>query len=414
MTLEFLAITGGNVGIDIQDNTSSNSVTVSNCTIFGNNSYGIYLGTADSMPLITDNTIFGLPHNNTNTDNQAIGIINGNNDSGYAGSFTISGNIVHDCSQYGIDLDVYLTGLSVINNQVYACGTGIEVEDNTPGATNFATISGNSVFSNATGIAATGNVLLSQNLVFGQSGIGISTSNVVGILSNTVHDNAIGISTFNSTGPIEDNVVYHNSGDGIEAERSSPVIGNTVYGNGTGIALDNGSTAPVTNNLVYENTTQGILISNTGSPALTNNTVYQPTGDAIDIQTSSINVTLTNNILWAQAGYDLNVDATSEVGFQSDDNDLYVTGTGKLVFWQGQSILTLQSWFYLVGQDQHSLSMDPQFVQPTGPDGILGFSAANVGTPLRRSSMTAAPPAFQRTTGRSGRQSPGGGGQTST
>ncbi len=146
--------------------------------------------------------------------------------------------------------------------------------------------------------------------------------------------------------------------------------------------MDYSSYGPASNNLVYENTNQGILVSSSGNnPAIINNTVYQPTGDAIDIQTNSSKVTLNNNILWVQAGFDINVDATSQVGFQSDYNDLYVTGTGQLASWQGQNILTLASWYYLVGQDQHSLSVNPQFVNPAGMDGILGYSTAAVGTP---------------------------------
>ena len=102
-------------------------------------------------------------------------------------------------------------------------------------------------------------------------------------------------------------------------------------------------------------------------------------GDTIDIQTNSANVTLSNNIFWTQAGYDINVDATSQVGFQSDYNDLYATAGGKLGFWQGQAILTQQAWYYQIGQDRHSVSVDPQFVAPAGADGILGYSTSPMG-----------------------------------
>ena len=58
---------------------------------------------------------------------------------------------------------------------------------------------------------------------------------------------------------------------------------------------------------------------------LLNNTVYQPTGNAVQIQNSSQNIVLRNNILWAKAGYDISVDSTSEQGFRSDYNDLVIT-----------------------------------------------------------------------------------------
>ena len=67
------------------------------------------------------------------------------------------------------------------------------------------------------------------------------------------------------------------------------------------------------------------------------------------------------------------------MGFQSDYNDLYATASGKLGLWQGQSFLTQQAWYYQIGQDQHSLSVDPQFVEPAGADGILGYSTATIG-----------------------------------
>ena len=41
-------------------------------------------------------------------------------------------------------------------------------------------------------------------------------------------------------------------------------------------------------------------------------------------------MSLRNNILWVEAGYDISVAADSQVGFQSDYNDLYTTGSGKI------------------------------------------------------------------------------------
>ena len=87
---------------------------------------------------------------------------------------------------------------------------------------------------------------------------------------------------------------------------------------------------------MYANSDQGILVVRTSSgsnSAITNNTVYQPVGDAIKLQNSP-NVRLRNNILWVNAGYDLNIDSASQVGFDSDYNDLYTTGTGQVALWQ--------------------------------------------------------------------------------
>ena len=37
------------------------------------------------------------------------------------------------------------------------------------------------------------------------------------------------------------------------------------------------------------------------------------------------------------------------------------------------------SWILELNLDHHSLSVDPQFVDPAGPDGVLGYSAAPAG-----------------------------------
>ena len=173
----------------------------------------------------------------------------------------------------------------------------------------------------------------------------------------------------NSSLLLQGNIVYHNTGDGIEADGTTTAKGNIVYGNADGIAVDYGnfSAATIENNLIYENTNQGLLITGSVAGTYAGNTIYQPTGDAIDVLSNCINVNLSDNILWAQAGYDLKVDPTCEQGFQSDYNDFYTTGTGSLGSWQGQTFLTQQAWFYQVGQDQHSLTVNPQFVRTGGP-----------------------------------------------
>lgn len=258
LTLEDLSITGGNNGIDLLDNTNSTGVTISNCTIYGNNNYGVYVGAGDNYAQIVGNTIYGLPHDGSNTNNQAYGIVGGSGDPGFSGAVTVSGNTIYNCSDYGIDFYNFGVGPNILNNVVYACGYGIYVAGNTTGAANMTTVSGNTVFNNNYGIYVGGNVSVTQNLVYGQFDVGIYNPNdgIDEILGNTVHDNSIGISAYASGGAIENNTVFHNSTDGIEAKSNTPVIGNTIYGNATGLALDYFSLGPVTNNLIYENSTR--------------------------------------------------------------------------------------------------------------------------------------------------------------
>ena len=112
------------------------------------------------------------------------------------------------------------------------------------------------------------------------------------------------------------------------------------------------------------------------------NTVYQTTGDAIVLENSSENISLRNNILWTQNGYDLNVNPDSEVGISSDFNDLYSTAAGDIGLWEGLAFTALDDWFYELGLDAHSLDVDPKFINPAGPDGLLGFNDQVKGSPI--------------------------------
>ena len=89
-------------------------------------------------------------------------------------------------------------------------------------------------------------------------------------------------------------------------------------------------------NLVYANSSAGILISKPSGELLYNNTVYQLVGDAIRFAASP-NATVRGNILWVEAGYDLNVSADSQSGFVSDNNDLYrgTSASAHVGFWNG-------------------------------------------------------------------------------
>ena len=232
------------------------------------------------------------------------------------------------------------------NDDVHNNQTGIYVSNSASGSpavignSNPALGRGNRVYNNAsTGITASTNVLVTGNIVYGQnsgsSGTGISLS-AAQATQNVVYGNSDGIDASNST--VSNNRVYDNTAVGVNAADTNgnpfSVSGNTVYSNSVGIQANfysayyyySGGT--ISNNLVYANTNQGLLIVGATSGytnAITNNTVYQPVGDAIKLQNSPA-VRLRNNILWVNAGYDLNVDTASQVGFDSDYNDLYITG----------------------------------------------------------------------------------------
>jgi len=87
---------------------------------------------------------------------------------------------------------------------------------------------------------------------------------------------------------------------------------------------------------------------------------------------SSSSISLRNNILWVDAGYDIYVASDSQVGFRSDYNTLMTSGTGTLASWASRTFSDLADWRYEVGQDEHSLVSDPLFIDRDGADNVLG------------------------------------------
>src|SRR4029077_20571776 len=159
---------------------------------------------------------------------------------------------------------------------------------------------------------------------------------------------------------------------------------NQVYSNNVGSFGSFNFNGLIANNLVYANTTDGILLEtplNYGEQrTVVNNTVYQVSGSAVRIDSASVNVTLRNNILWVQAGYDIYVADDSQTAFSSDYNLLH-TGTdpnAHVGFWNssvgGGTRHQLSDWQTATTQDGHSGSADPKFVDLDGADNLLGYT----------------------------------------
>jgi autotransporter-associated beta strand protein/parallel beta-helix repeat protein len=365
VTLDHLTITGADVGIEAND-TSSKRVTISNNDVFGNQTAGI--------------SLFGY----SITD------------------FTISGNQVHDntvnfSNGTGIDaLEAYR--ITVTNNTVYHNARSITLSpgNGSPGYSDIAT--GNIVYGNTIGITAGGiGTLVSNNSVYANNGYGISVSggalaignraydqrnnSASGIVlnggearNNIVYDNYDGIT---GGGLITANQVSHNLHAGIVVSQTSTLQNNRVYSNQVGIIAS--YAVNLYNNLVYANTSLGMDIYGGYNAQFINNTVYQPTGDALHVEGASVNVQIRNNILWALSGYDISIAPDSENGLVSDYNDLALSLTSKLGLWEGHDFLNRVDWFYELGLDAHSRTSDPQFVNPAGADGALGFGTGASG-----------------------------------
>ena len=61
------------------------------------------------------------------------------------------------------------------------------------------------------------------------------------------------------------------------------------------------------------------------------------------------------------------IQSGNAAGLTTDYNDFYVTGTGGVLGrYQGADEQTLANWQAATGQDAHSISMNPQYINPTG------------------------------------------------
>ena len=330
--------------------SGSNVLDLGNITAFANGNVGIAI----------DGAIAGL-HNSSATYNTSDGIHMTN-----VGGVTLTDDNSSNNGGFGIYLYQQGTTQAVIGNTNLALNLGNVVAGNSAG-----------------GIETWNNVLVAGNTISGSTAagaFGIYLDYAGEAADNDIFNNNSGILTFDTDSPIHGNRVYGNKVVGISSTLNSPVYDNVVYSNGIGIfstGVYNGGPETITNNLVYANTTQGILVQNAAAGAqVVNNTVYEPSGDGIRIEDTSKNVVLRNNTVWVQTGYDISVASDSQVGFASDYNDLYTSAAGQVGLWQQIPRADLQAWRTADFTDQSSLALNPQFVNVTGADGVLGYQSA--------------------------------------
>ena len=348
LTLENVAaVDNGQDGIMVDP--GSNVLDMGYLTVIGNGGDGIYV-----------NSTINALHNSIVTGNRGNGI-NLNN----PGLAAVQANTVSNNGADGILVDMGNTTPATIGNPNLSLNLGNIVSGNGTG-----------------GIVTSGNSVVVGNVVSGSTSAnaaGITLDYAGSAYDNVVFGNNYGIYTFDSNSLVYGNRVYNNASAGILTDQVSPVYDNIIYSNGLGLELAYGYNSEVNNNLIYANTSQAILVENSDVNATTqivDNTIYQPQGDGIDLQNQSTNVQLRNNIIWVQAGYDISVATNSQVGFASDFNILYTTGTGQVGLWQGVARPTLIAWRNADFTDQDSLALNPDFVNPVGADGFLGYHSA--------------------------------------
>lgn len=230
-------------------------------------------------------------------------------------------------------------------------------------------VEGNQVHNNdSTGIAGTTRVTVSGNLVFSNDATGIAIDGADANLSEAI-----------------DNRVFLNVGDGISAGSGANARRNVVYSNkGHGIVVSGyeGNYHVIANNLCYANgdaaDEYNIFLARNYWQAMQalveNNTCYGGSGIYVG---NPINVTNRNNIIWATgSGRHALVRSTDMERypgglFVSDNNCILATGGATLGQWLGEQNDLLE-WRMATGQDMHSFSVDPLFVNAAGTDGLLG------------------------------------------
>ncbi|MBI1398269.1 MAG: LEPR-XLL domain-containing protein, partial [Betaproteobacteria bacterium] len=281
---------------------------------------------------------------------------------GVAAAGTIRDNTVHGGGT-GLDLQAAFTGL--VSRNTIEGGTGVRYDA-------AAALSGNTIRGSATGIRTTvggadalGFVAGSgvNDIVGGQIGIDmvdarIQYQRVTGAAVGVRGSGTIGGDSLDAANLVEGNTV------GVQSFRGT-IQYSRIAANGIGIQAE--SALQVHHNLIYRNTTAGLLVSGKTGVGVYQNTFYAPLGDNIRIEQSSSNVEVIGNILWAQAGYDLYVANNSQQGFFSDWNDLYATGPGKVGYWTKDFVDVLDWQADIARFDLHSIGatvVDPAFAAP--------------------------------------------------
>jgi parallel beta-helix repeat protein len=361
VTLEYLHITGGYHGVHAANASDSDGLTIRHSEIYGNSNDGVFLNATNDTPILHDNIL------RNNVDGAEV----------YGVNAIFTDNHVYDNSGYGFSYSGI--GATLTDNEIHDNNAGINLSS----SVSLSTVSGNTVFDNAAwGISASGLALVSNNQVYGHDGVndyGIYISGGARAFQNFSYLNYDGMQVHHGA-IAEANRVFENERYGILANHNSPVIRNRVYDNSIGIFGSSTFYGRIENNLIYDNSNQGVILSGASNGSnpyhVVNNTIYQLVGDAIRLQSSTNHSRIYNNILWVEAGYDIFVDASSQGDFISDHNLLHsgVDINAHTGYWDSAVQDLLADWQVATSQDTESTDPNPQFVDIDGADNVLGYT----------------------------------------
>ncbi len=402
VTLRNLSLTGGEWGFVAND---ADNLAISNSRAFNNAVGGFYVHTDVTDALLSGNEAYGTT-GNSSTDQDTGFQLRGDRMNVFNNRAYKVGAQLGD----GIDVDS-ADQLVFHDNQAYNNVNGITI------ATSQAEISGNETRDNIRGLYVSddnGNFrsLVHDNYSRENNGAGFYLENNVEAFSNTasindgagifvnnsgdntvVRDNytwrnGTGISAKN--GFVQHNRVVGNTGAGIFVDYTGVLInGNIVYGNARGIEVTNyyGATT-VQNNLVYDNTNQGIYVHGAGTSGnpgvlIVNNTVQHEVGSALKLENNGNNVRVYNNIIVINGGLGMEV-IGNVTGFDSNYNDIFPARAGANIgkYLTNANSATLASWQTATGKDASSKSGDPLFIDINGADNLFGWERPDPQSPF--------------------------------
>ncbi|WP_214325134.1 PKD domain-containing protein [Nonomuraea sediminis] len=217
-------------------------------------------------------------------------------------------------------------------------------------------------------LAGTTDSLVSQNVSNDNSDHGfflaanttrITVSNNRATLNaNGYQRNANGIDVIGPANSIINNVTYENEDSGIQ-----------FYTGG-----DNNLAA---GNVSYNNGDHGIDDLNVTGGRLIGNTIYRNCTTGINVEGASGNYTIANNIAFDNAVYpaykgiscsrragNIGVWDSAPNGTVANHNQVWLTKSGKMYVWAGNTYNTLPSLQSATGQENRGIYADPAFVSP--------------------------------------------------
>ncbi len=392
VTVRNLTLTGASREISVADNSNSSGIEVDNSTVTVNDDSGggtgVYVGSGDQNFRLDASTV-----SSTGPLSPTIGV---ELSSAVDGSIT---NTVFTGLRQGIELssaigitisDSSFANASIVSSfgspsqgftiarNTFTGSSSIEV--NGAGSISANVIHGQQLLGFEVGINASGNILVSGNTVQndGASGsYGIQLfSGAIG-QDNVVSQSDIGIIVGEATA--QGNRIFANRTAGIDVQdgHNSTVIGNQVYDNPIGIRDDNNG-ASILNNVIYDSYTAGIELPNPIGASIENNTIVQSGGAALSISSPN-SVDIRNNIFTLTDATGILVGSVATAVLTSDYNLFDLEGASIAGQWQSRPFASLTDWQLELGLDAHSFTGVPQFVDPSGPDGRLGYVDLNPG-----------------------------------